>query len=385
MVKSDVVTGQRRLRLTDEAGYKHQLSVDAADLKQIAIDLFVGMEARKREGRRSFGSLAEDWLGRVAKSRVAPDNEKRHVRHMSELLSLCEGELTKRAIDVAFAKLAAPAGPLAPASLNKLRGTGRQIIRDAQANAEWEGVNPFDLVRRFAERDAVYDTLSREEAARLLPHLRPDRRRLVRAMLLVGMRPGEAFALRKADLDFKRLLMRIRRSGQRDETKTGKEREFPMPSALIEDLRDSCEKSPNELVFPGLDGKQESKNTRLGLMLRRAMGRAGIVMGFRYRCRGAECDFDEVRASAVRELFYCSRCERAQLRCMPVPRALRFYDLRHSAATMLRDAGCDPLVIQIVLGHAATNTTDRWYTHLSEEYVRAELNKLQLEAASTTE
>lgn len=385
MAAEVVVTGRRRLRLTDEAGYKHQLSVDAADLKQIAGELFAGIEAKKREGRRSFGDLAEDWLGRVAKSRVAPDNEKRHVRHMLELLPLREGELTKRAIDVTFGKLAAPLGSLAPASLNKLRGTGRQIIRDAQANAEWEGVNPFDLVRRFTEKDAVYDTLSREEASRLLPHLRPDRRRLVLAMLLVGMRPGEAFALQKCDVDFKRLLMRVRRSNQRDETKTGKEREFPVPTALAEVLRAACERSPNELVFPGADGKRETKNTRLGLTLRRAMGRAGIVMGFRYRCRNAACSFDEVRASAVRDLFYCPACEREQLRCTPVPRALRFYDLRHSAATMLRDAGCDPLVIQIVLGHAATNTTDRWYTHLSEEYVRTELNKLQLEAVASTE
>jgi integrase len=41
-------------------------------------------------------------------------------------------------------------------------------------------------------------------------------------------------------------------------------------------------------------------------------------------------------------------------------------------------AGCDPLVIQRCLGHSESSTTERHYTHLSLEYMRAELSKLAL-------
>jgi integrase len=62
----------------------------------------------------------------------------------------------------------------------------------------------------------------------------------------------------------------------------------------------------------------------------------------------------------------------------PKPRALRFYDLRHTAATLHREAGCDPLVIKLLLGHAASDPTDDIYSHLSLEFQQTQLDKLEL-------
>ncbi len=56
------------------------------------------------------------------------------MRHLGPLLGLREGALTKARIEATFAQLLA--GELGPATVNKLRSTGRLIIRDAQGNGQ---------------------------------------------------------------------------------------------------------------------------------------------------------------------------------------------------------------------------------------------------------
>jgi integrase len=62
--------------------------------------------------------------------------------------------------------------------------------------------------------------------------------------------------------------------------------------------------------------------------LRRALGCAGIVVGFEHRCRRKGCGFKGRRATAE-----ASRCPRCQFRlyAKPIPRHVRFHDLRHYA------------------------------------------------------
>lgn len=291
-------------------------------------------------------------------------------------MALREGELTKGAIETLFGDLLAPRGPLGPCTINKLRGTGRQIIRDAQGNNEWGGVNPFDLVRRLREPRRVYSVLTKEEAVQLLPYLREDRRRLSKTVLLVGLRPGEALGLKKIDVDLRAKKLKVRRSHGRDQTKTGKEREFPIPDELVEDLRAAIAESPSEYVFPKADGTRQRSDTKLARMLRSAMRAARICTGFRYICRRKGCRFQEEREVEERDPD-CPKCG-MRLWCSPIPKALRFYDLRHSSATLHRKAKCDPMVISEMLGHTL-NITDGTYTHLDDDYRRTELNKLKLE------
>jgi integrase len=59
-----------------------------------------------------------------------------------------------------------------------------------------------------------------------------------------------------------------------------------------------------------------------------------------------------------------------------IERRVTFYDLRHTAATLHREAGADPLVIRLALGHANRNLTDDLYTHLSLAYQATELSRL---------
>jgi integrase len=41
------------------------------------------------------------------------------------------------------------------------------------------------------------------------------------------------------------------------------------------------------------------------------------------------------------------------------------HDCRHTFATRMRECGCDPLVLQLLLGHTPTTITERVYTHLT--------------------
>jgi integrase len=344
------------------------------DLRQLALDLAGAIAlARAQPVGKTFGELAGEWLGRIV--RVCPKNEQRHVKHLRPLSHLREGQLTKGLIDELFGKLRVPVGHLSAASVNKLRGTGRLIIRDAQGNAEWHGLNPFELVRRFREPKRVYSTLTLLEVALVLPKLRPDRRRLAKTVLLVGLRPGEGLGLKKVDVDLERRMLKVRRSHGRSQTKTGKEREFPIPDGLVEDLRQAMEESPSEYVFPKPDGTRQREDTKLARMLRSALAAAGVVTGYRYICRRPGCRRVEVRPAKELEQD-CPDCG-FRFWCSPIPKALRFYDLRHSSSTLHRKAHCDPMVIQEMLGHTM-NLTDGTYTHLDEDYRRMELNKLKL-------
>lgn len=290
-----------------------------------------------RGAKKCFGELAQDWLSRVARQRVCPDNERRHVRHLSPLWGLREGTLTKAAIEECLGRLAVgreSGAKLGPATLNKLRSTGRLVIRDAQGNGLWRGPNPFDLVRRYRVPKPVHPTLTREEARRVLRHLRPDRRRLVHAVVLMAFRKGEALGMLKTDVDLRGRVLTVRRSHGRAQTKTGREREVPIPRELLEEFRRALA-GPGPYVFPNADGTRQRADTKLTRMLRAALRRAGIE------------------------------------------KRLRFHDLRHAAATLHLKAGCDPLVVRLLLGHASKSVTDD-YIHLDVDYQRRQLAKLSL-------
>lgn len=53
------------------------------------------------------------------------------------------------------------------------------------------------------------------------------------------------------------------------------------------------------------------------------------------------------------------------------------HDCRHTFTTHMRQCGCDPLTIQILLGHAPTTITERVYTHVTIEELSESLELLQ--------
>lgn len=341
------------------------------DLRQLAAEM-----AGQGRGAATFRELAAEWLAAVAARRVCPENERRHVRHLEPLAELGEGELTPGRIELVLGELIRPTGPLGPSSCNKLLSTGRLVIRHALGNGRWRGANPFELVRRIREPRRAYHVLSVGEAVRMLRHIRRDRRELAKTMLLVGLRPGEALGLQKVDVDLGRGLLHVRRSHGRAQTKTGRERLIVIPDELLPDLRRAIERHPRSpYIFPRPDGTRQRHDTKLTRVLRTALADAGLVVGYRYACRRRGCGHREER----REREVDGRCPACGFLLWetPLPRPLRWYDLRHCCATLHRQAGCDALVIAEMLGHAV-GLTEGTYTHLDERTKRREVNRLKL-------
>ena len=338
---------------------------------------------QRKETGPTFQEMAEAFFRTDGRRLENPENQRRHLAHMRPLWELREEELTPRVIEGLFADLLRPAGPLGPATINKLRSTGRKVIRSAQKGRDWKGINPFDPVDRHREPEPEHRTFTREEAMKLLPHLRADRRREAQTMLYLGLRPGELKGLHKVDVDLERRELDVRRSNDRPTTKTGKRRRVPIPDELLPVLREAIEVSPRScpLVFPAEGGELQRSDAKLSRTLRTAMGKAGIVRGWRYTCRRKGCGHSDEQAAL--EQRWCPTCG-FKLWPVGVVDPVRWYDLRHSAATLHHQAGCDPLVIQVVLGHAPESLTDSRYTHLTQGYMRAELNRLSLKEGPCT-
>lgn len=329
-------------------------------------------------GAPTFVELANEWLRDVAAKHVRPEDARVHVNHLKALWSLTEKEMKPVVVRDALYALLVPDGPLSPTTVNKVLGTGKRIIADAQFRERWTGHNPFGLIKKLKQTKAVIRRLLLEEARAVVPHFRRDRQREALAMLYMGFRPGELKALQKVDVDARNKTLDIRRSNGRDSTKTGKARTVPIPDALWPVLEEAMRESPEgcPLVFPSKGGERQREDAKLSRALRTALGKAGLVTSYTYKCRRAGCGYFEERLSKSDPLW-CPECN-FKLWATPHAIRVRFYDLRHSAATLHREAGADPLAVQILLGHAAENLTDSCYTHLTPEYIRRELNKLKI-------
>lgn len=301
-----------------ESGYVVRLR---EDLRQLLLSL------PEAEETATFGDLAQRWLESI--ERVCLENEKRHIKHLNPLHSLREGELTVAEIDTALRLTG-----LGPTTVNKIRSTGKLIIAWAQANNRWRSPNPFALVRRRREIKRVWQTLSLPEVRRILEIAEGEWIPRVAVSVLLGLRPGELAAFLIDDVDFEKGSFWIHRSHGRNQTKTGKERRSAIPRCAEKYLRAAAAKAVDGVMFPTQDGAKMTRDARLSEGFRRLLKRAGIE------------------------------------------RMVRFYDLRHTSATLHREAGADPLVIRTTLGHANRNLTDDLYSHVSLEYQRAELSKL---------
>ena len=56
------------------------------------------------------------------------------------------------------------------------------------------------------------------------------------------------------------------------------------------------------------------------------------------------------------------------------------HDCRHTFATRMRECGCDPLVLQLLLGHTPSSITERVYTHISIKELTDSLDLLNYDS-----
>ena len=175
-----------------------------------------------------------------------------------------------------------------------------------------------------------------EQAQRFLAVLAGHRQEaLYAALILTGMRKGEALALRWPDIDLDQRTITVSKTTQRihghgrhtGTTKTGKERAISMPSVLVHllqrhEIRQRGEGlySPDGLVFPSEAGT-EVESGNLHRQFKGLLEQAGL------------------------------------------PLDATIHSLRHTCASLLLDAGENIANVSAQLGHARVSTTSDIYAH----------------------
>jgi integrase len=229
---------------------------------------------------------------------------------------------------------------LSPTTVLQLHRILHHALRDAM---RWNLVarNVAELVTppRRARHDFV--TLTPEQARRFLNAVKGDRLEALYILgLTTGMREGELFGLRWADVDLAAGALHLVR---RLKTRSSR-RQVLLVRVAVEALRRHLANQREERRQLGLPWDEQ------GLVFPNTVGRPLHSSNFLQRS------------------FY-PLLEQAGL-----PR-IRFHDLRHSAATLLLGLGIHPKIVSEMLGHSQIGITLDLYSHVTatmqQEAVRA--------------
>jgi integrase len=185
----------------------------------------------------------------------------------------------------------------------------------------FEGRNPKEASNRRVKRGAYTEV----EVRALLSAARPQDRALIGLLVLTGMRPGEAYALRHCDLDLASGNARITRSWDHrsgtfvaPKTKAAGNRTVPLSGWLVEALQ-------VHQVLTGRSGDQ--------LLFATETGRP-------------------MNPSNVRRDIWTTLVARAGVR------ALDMYSCRHTFASLGRTAGEAAFNVAAVMGHSRSHVVD---------------------------
>jgi integrase len=370
------------VRFKDGHGRWRDTSTQATtktEAKSLLHDLEVQADRQRRgleplpEHRKqaTFGEALDAWKAEVGsrlRSTTIIGFGEKHLR--DELGPLPLKDVTPSRLEVL---LNVKIGELSPESLNHLRALLHRIFELALRRGLSSGLNPAKAVPRFKKPKKLPQYLKAEEVPLMLAALERRWRPLFATAVYTGMRKGELLALCKSDVDLTAGTVVVARSHASDTTKGGHADLLPIAEGLVPFLREALATSTSELLFPAEDGSQRAPDSALHKVLRRALGRAGLVEGYNHVCRRKGCGYAVKKSHAVPEP--CPRCG-MKLWPKPLPRPLRFHDLRHTTATLLLKVGVPLATVQRILRHSDPAITSEIYGHLDVEDMRKGLNLL---------
>jgi integrase len=222
------------------------------------------------------------------------------------------------------------------------------LHRALEQAVEWELMarNPAAKIKRPKAGEPHGRFLSTEEASLLLRAARGTRlHALVAVALAVGLRRGEALALRWSDVDLDARTVTVRRTLSRISTglvfttpKSGKARTIPLPEPSLRVLREH----------------------------RQALVAERLALGPAWE------DHDLVfpsRLGSPAEPRNVLREFQAIVKRSGIP-AARFHTLRHSCGALLVAQGVHLQVVAEILGHSDIRITSAVYAHVGEQLQR---------------
>lgn len=196
--------------------------------------------------------------------------------------------------------------------------------------------SPVEAIDRPQHESAPGRAISCDDWSRLLPAITEDV--AFSLMAFAGLRRGEVLGLIRADIDLPGQLIHVRR--QRVRVHGQLTTSTPKSSAGVRDVP----------ILPDLA-------PQLQAACRYCLPSAPIV-----RCSPETL----------------ARRWRAAQKAAGIAQPYRLHDLRHTCATRLVLAGCNPRVLQYIIGHADLALTMRTYTHIGPQDAVNEISRLKI-------
>ena len=320
--------------------YSHANRREAeAHLTQLLVQMQAG--GGVPPGRLRTGDFLDQWLGDDVRGRLAPTTDEIYSAAVERVkpaighipLSRCSPPTIQGCLNALASNLSAATVHQTYRSLNTALNTAVRwglLIR-----------NPCDHVKP-PRVDARPATVWDEEQVRLfVAEARRGSRyyRLYLSILLTGMRPGEALALRWRDITWGADEIVVRQKFYRlgaqqiwGATKNHRQYAVSVPPILMEELRKHRE-------------DQREQKAR---------------WGERYDDR--DLVFCQPNGKPMHERNIYRRDFQGVIKRAKLPR-IRLYDLRHCCATHMADQGTPIHVIQRQLGHGSPTVALRYYIH----------------------
>lgn len=274
------------------------------------------------------------------------------------------------------AKTTATKQTLSPAAINLLRRELHAVFSRAIRAGRWMGQNPVSGVEKLPVAQKRFEILVGEEIEAVIAATPPYWRLIMAAAAYTGMRKGEIFGLRKADVNLRDGTILVTRSHDQDTTKGKHADLIPISEKLRPFIEQAMDESKCEFVFPTAEGTRHHPGTNMVKVLRSAMIGAGLVAGYDFSCRTCKSKGrPHVERHQDNTPRRCPTCGH-RLWVTPVPRNIRFHDLRHTAATEMLRAGVQAHFVQRILRHREITTTLRIYYHPSVDDLRGPMNQI---------
>lgn len=195
----------------------------------------------------------------------------------------------------------------------------------------------------------------------------------VRFLLGTGIRPGESPPLLKSDLDFKRKLVTINKSLESGAYAIGDPkteagiRKVAIPADLIPDLKAAVKKKkPSDYVFTQTDGKSMMSQTCITNNWRSFTRQMDLAMGAETTSHGHIFDPKDLKDNGM-PLYPDPKDPSKPRNGHKLADDFDLYNLRHTYATDLKNAGVPITSAKYILGHEDISTTADIYTHSGEE------------------
>lgn len=277
-------------------------------------------EAEAQAGRWTINRLWDEYKRQRPGLKGLGTDENRFQNHLAPTLGDKEpGELVPLDVDRIRLKLLKTR---APATVRNVLELLRRIINFGVSKNLCEGLSfkiEMPTVNNIKTEDLTGDQLKTLWGAiKAEPNVQAAN--MMRLVLFSGMRRGELFRLKWADIDYERGFINIRNP------KGGKDQQIPLTKSAAQLLREHPRFEGSEFVFPGRAGRQRVDAKK---QLNRIKERAGLPKDFR-----------------------------------------ALHGLRHVYASMLASSGrVDMYTLQKLLTHKSPQMTAR-YAHLRDQALR---------------